>query len=193
MQVVFLIGCDCRYDKNIISLFKNRIPVVLHIPSLFWLSYPVSKCMIKKKQVFAGSHFHVQTDESWWHSEQEQEIFLYSSNFHTSLGAHQDSVQWVPGAISTGAKIPANVATHSLQCSAKVKNAYSCTFPPPFATMACTWSILQYKKQQLPRWWTLSALWLYSEALQLIQIRYPTLWDMFYPPSSYQFPMVGTF
>ena len=77
---------------------------------------------LKKKQIFAWSYFRMQTEEKWLHSEQEQEIFLYSRNVHTSPGAHQGAVQWVPGVLFNGAKRPAHEAAHSLQFSAEVKN-----------------------------------------------------------------------
>jgi hypothetical protein len=55
-------------------------------------------------------------------SRQGQEIFLYSTASRSALGQSQP-IQWVPGALSPGAKLPGHDADHSHLSSAEVKNS----------------------------------------------------------------------
>jgi hypothetical protein len=48
-------------------------------------------------------------------------IFLFTTVSRTALGPTQPPIQWVPGALSLGAKRPASEAGHSPPSSAEVK------------------------------------------------------------------------
>jgi hypothetical protein len=51
--------------------------------------------------------------------------------YRQALGPTQPPIQWVPGALSLGAKRPRREADHSPPSSAEVKNAWSYTPIPP--------------------------------------------------------------
>jgi hypothetical protein len=48
-------------------------------------------------------------------------IFLFTNAFRTALGPTQLHVQWVPGALSLGVKLPGRDADHSAPSNAEVK------------------------------------------------------------------------
>jgi hypothetical protein len=57
-------------------------------------------------------------------------IFLFTIASRTVLGPTQPHIQWVPGALSLGAKRPGRKADHSPPTSAEVKNAWGYTSTP---------------------------------------------------------------
>jgi hypothetical protein len=54
-------------------------------------------------------------------SRQGTGIFLFTTASRTALGSTQPSIQWVPGALSLGAKRPGREADHPRLSSAEVK------------------------------------------------------------------------
>jgi hypothetical protein len=56
-------------------------------------------------------------------------FFLFTTLSRPVLGPTQLPIQWVPGALTLGAKRPGRVADHSPPSSAEVKNAWSFAFP----------------------------------------------------------------
>jgi hypothetical protein len=53
-------------------------------------------------------------------------------------------IQWAPGALSTGVKLPGREANHSPPTSAEVKKMWIYTFTPQYAFMAqCLISLAQ--------------------------------------------------
>jgi hypothetical protein len=58
-------------------------------------------------------------------------IFLITTAFRPALGPNQPTIQWVPGALSLGIKLPGREADPSPTSSTKVKNASSYTSTPP--------------------------------------------------------------
>jgi hypothetical protein len=64
-------------------------------------------------------------------------IFFFTTASRLALGPTQLSLQWVPGALSLGVKRPEREADYSPPSSAEVKNAWSYTSVPQYASM--TW------------------------------------------------------
>jgi hypothetical protein len=58
-------------------------------------------------------------------------FFLFTIESRTVLGPTQPPIQWAPGALSLGVKLPGREADHSPSSSAEVKNAWSYTSTPP--------------------------------------------------------------
>jgi hypothetical protein len=75
-------------------------------------------------------------DHRWFESGQELGIFLCTTASRPALGTTHPPIQWVPGALSLGAKRPGHDANHSPPPSAEVKNAWSYTSTPRYALMA---------------------------------------------------------
>jgi hypothetical protein len=69
--------------------------------------------------------------EFWW----GLEIFLFTTTARMALGPTQPPIQWIPGALSLGAKWLGHEADHSLSSSAD-KNMWSYTSTPQYASMA---------------------------------------------------------
>jgi hypothetical protein len=70
----------------------------------------------------------------WWCAPLVQErlgIFLFTTASRKALGPTQHPIQWVPGALSLGAKQPGREADHSPPSSAEVNNAWNYTSTPP--------------------------------------------------------------
>jgi hypothetical protein len=63
----------------------------------------------------------------WFHSHQEQEIFLYSTASRTALGPTHSPVQCVPGAVTPGVKQPGREADRSPLSGDKIKNGGAIT------------------------------------------------------------------
>jgi hypothetical protein len=57
-----------------------------------------------------------------FNSRQGQEIFLYSTASRPALGLTQPPVQWMPGALSPGVKLPGREADPSPPSNTEVKN-----------------------------------------------------------------------
>jgi len=57
-------------------------------------------------------------------------IFLFTTASRPALGPTQPPIQWVPGALSLGLKLPGREADHSPPSSAEVKNVWSYTSTP---------------------------------------------------------------
>jgi hypothetical protein len=67
-------------------------------------------------------------------SRQEQEMFLYSTEFRPALRATQPHIQLEPGTLSPGVKRPGREADHSPPSSAEVKNGTA--IPPlPYTSL----------------------------------------------------------
>jgi hypothetical protein len=64
-------------------------------------------------------------------SRQGMGIFLLTTASRPALGSTQPPIQWVPGDLSQGVKLPGHEAHHSSPSSAEVKNAWSYTSIPP--------------------------------------------------------------
>jgi hypothetical protein len=56
---------------------------------------------------------------------------FFSSASTPALGPTQPPIQWVPGSLTLGVKLPGREADHSPSSSAEVKNAFSHTSTPP--------------------------------------------------------------
>jgi len=67
---------------------------------------------------------------------QGRNSFLMSTASRPALGITLPLIQWVPGALSPGIKLPMREANHSPPSSAKAKNEWSYTFTPPYIFMA---------------------------------------------------------
>jgi hypothetical protein len=65
-------------------------------------------------------------------SRQVQESFLFSAASRPALEATQRIIQWIPVALSLGAKRSEREAEHSAPSSAEIKNAWSYTSIPSF-------------------------------------------------------------
>jgi hypothetical protein len=64
--------------------------------------------------------------------------FLFSKSSRLALGSSQPLIQWVPGALSPGVKLPDHEADHSTSTSAEVKKMWIYTSTPPYAfTVQC--------------------------------------------------------
>jgi hypothetical protein len=48
--------------------------------------------------------------------------FLFSTSFRPTVGSIQPPIQWVPGTLSLGVKLPGREADHTPPASAKVNN-----------------------------------------------------------------------
>jgi hypothetical protein len=83
-------------------------------------------------------------EHRWFESRQGPGIFLFIIASRTALGSTQPPIQWVPGGLSLGVKQPQYEADHSPPSSAEVKNAWSYTSTPQYATMA--WCSVKKKK-----------------------------------------------
>jgi hypothetical protein len=62
-----------------------------------------------------------------------QELLIVS---RPALGSTQPPIQWVPGALSSGVKLPGREAVHPTPPSAEVKKMWIYTSRPPYAFMA---------------------------------------------------------
>jgi hypothetical protein len=67
--------------------------------------------------------------------------FLFTIASRTALGPTQPPIQWVPGALSVGAKRPGREADHSPPSSAEVKNTWSYNSIPQYVFMA--WCLIK--------------------------------------------------
>jgi len=70
-------------------------------------------------------------------------IFLFVTASILALGPFQPPIQWVPGALSPRFKRPGREADHSPPSRAKVKNAWSYTFKPPYVFMV--WGLVKHR------------------------------------------------
>jgi hypothetical protein len=70
-------------------------------------------------------------------------IFLFTIASRTALGPTQSPIQWIPGAISLGIKLPGREADHSPPSSAEVKNAWSYISTPQYVFIA--WCLVKHK------------------------------------------------
>jgi hypothetical protein len=61
-------------------------------------------------------------EKSGFYFRQRQEILLYSTASRPALGPTHPPIQWVPGALSLGVKLPGREADHSSP-SSDVKNS----------------------------------------------------------------------
>jgi hypothetical protein len=61
--------------------------------------------------------------------------FHFSISSRPALGSTQPSIQWVPGALSSGIKRQGREADHSTPTSAEVKKMWIYTSTPPYAFM----------------------------------------------------------
>jgi hypothetical protein len=59
--------------------------------------------------------------------------FLFSTTSRPALGSTQPPIQWVPRALSPGAKRPGREADHSTPASDEVKKMWIYTSTPPYA------------------------------------------------------------
>jgi hypothetical protein len=76
-------------------------------------------------------------NESWFDSQQGQEIHMFSKPSKPALGPTQPPIQRVPGLLSPGVNGPRREADHT-PSSTKVKNEWSYTSTPPYAFIPCT-------------------------------------------------------
>jgi hypothetical protein len=84
-----------------------------------------------------GAYFwHTLLDDRGFESRQGLAIFLFTTASRPTLGPTQPSIQWVTGSLSLGVKRPGLEADHSPLSSAEVKNAWSYTSLPQYASMA---------------------------------------------------------
>jgi hypothetical protein len=60
-------------------------------------------------------------------------IFLFFTERRPALGPTQPPIQWVPGALSPGVKLPGREANHSPPTNAEVKNGGAIPPLPPYA------------------------------------------------------------
>jgi hypothetical protein len=63
---------------------------------------------------------------------QRREVFFFTTTSRLLLGPSQSLTELEPGV-----KQPGCEADHSPPSSAEVRNAWSCTFPPPYVFMVC--------------------------------------------------------
>jgi hypothetical protein len=70
-------------------------------------------------------------DDRGFESRQWLGIFLLTTASRQALEPTKPPLQWVPRALSFGAKRPGRKADHSPPSSAEVKNAWSYTSTPP--------------------------------------------------------------
>jgi hypothetical protein len=75
-------------------------------------------------------------DDRWFESQQGLGVFLLTAASRTALGPTQPPIHRVPESLSVGVKRPGREADHLPPSSAEVKNAWSYTSPPPYASMA---------------------------------------------------------
>jgi hypothetical protein len=61
---------------------------------------------------------------------------IFSMSSRPVLGSTQPPIQWIPGAISPGVKLPGREADHSPPASAEVKKMWIYTSTPPYAFIA---------------------------------------------------------
>jgi hypothetical protein len=70
-------------------------------------------------------------DDRGFESRQGLGIFLLTRASRPALGPSQHPIQWEPGALSLGVKLPGCETDHSPPASAEVKNAWNCAYTPP--------------------------------------------------------------
>jgi hypothetical protein len=70
-------------------------------------------------------------------------IFVFTTVSRTVLKPTQPPIQWVPGALSLGVKLPGREADHSPPSSAEVKNAWSYTSTPQYVFMP--WCLVNHR------------------------------------------------
>jgi hypothetical protein len=67
-----------------------------------------------------GKNINYGLDDRGFDSRQGLRVFLFTNAFRPALGPTQRPIQWVPGALSLGVKLPGREADHSLPSSAEV-------------------------------------------------------------------------
>jgi hypothetical protein len=88
--------------------------------------------------------------------------FLFATVSRLALVPTQPSIQWIPGALSLGVKLPRRETDRSLPSSAEVKNAWSYTSTPNMPSWFMEWcSVTVYGK--LYNEHTETRIWLRSE------------------------------
>jgi hypothetical protein len=71
-------------------------------------------------------------DRGWLHSEQRQEIFLFTIASRLAVGPTKISIQWAPaGILSSVIKKPGHEAEYSPPPSSGFKYVWSYTYTPP--------------------------------------------------------------
>jgi hypothetical protein len=65
-----------------------------------------------------------------------KEFFSSPAVSRTALGPTKPPIQWVPGTLSLGLRLPGREANHSPPSNVEVKNAWSYTSIPQYAFMA---------------------------------------------------------
>jgi hypothetical protein len=64
-------------------------------------------------------------------------IFLFTAKFRMAVGPAQLSIQWVPGALSLGVKLPEREADNSPPSSAEVKEVVELYLHSPSTPLWC--------------------------------------------------------
>jgi hypothetical protein len=67
--------------------------------------------------------------------QQGKDLFLYTTKFRPALGPTQPPIQYLPGVVSAGIKVPEDKANHSPPSSIEVKNCKA--IPPLPHTPSC--------------------------------------------------------
>jgi hypothetical protein len=76
-------------------------------------------------------------------------IFLFTTVSRPVLGPTQLPITWLPEALTLGVKRRGREADHSPLHSAEIRNAWSCTSPPPIRPhrVVLGWNILVYMSE----------------------------------------------
>jgi hypothetical protein len=138
-----------------LSIFLLRLFIIfLHTYFLLLLSifisfsiflYSFFRSEIVSTSLFKGKHFDFYLLFDWLRAGRQRgrssspgrvKNFLFSTSFRPVLGPTQPPIQWVPRALSLGAKRPVRAADHSPPTSAEVKKTWIYTFTPPYTSIA---------------------------------------------------------
>jgi hypothetical protein len=124
--------------------------------------------------------------EGGFESRQGLGFFLFTTASRPALGPTQPPIQWVPGALSLGVKLPGREAAHS-PSSAEVKNTWSYISTPPLYLrgVVLSWSTGRQQKHDeslttLPNYWsqwcyvTYLTNFTFSAEITLIYLTFPS-------------------
>jgi hypothetical protein len=92
--------------------------------------------MSRDSSVGIGTGYGLDDQEGGCSSPGRVKNFLSSKSSRPALGSIQPPIQWVPGDLSPGVKLPRREADHSPPASAEVKKMWIYTSTPLYVFMA---------------------------------------------------------
>jgi hypothetical protein len=113
-------------------------PVQIFAHCFFKIHFDNLRCIVKSRDNAVGIETGYGMDDRVGRSSSPGRVknFLSSTSSRPALGPTQPRIQWVPGALSPGVKLPGREADNSTPASAKVKNMWIYTSTPAYAFTA---------------------------------------------------------